>query len=113
MDSINEDKEQMKIYFGCKALKSILMVASAELTREVISRYSNRLIKRLVIVLSYEHLPDAMFEALSIVVLLTNLMDYDVTSEMIVTGIVDQLNKFIDVKFMRLRSSKMVAELAL
>ena len=79
----------MKIYFGCKALKSILMVASAELTREVINRYSNRLIKRLVIVLSYEHLPDAMFEALSIVVLLTNLMDYDVTSEMIVTGIVD------------------------
>lgn len=66
-----------------------------------------------MILLSYEHLPDAMFEALNVVVLLTNLMDYDVTSEMIVTGIVDQLNKFIDVKFMRFRSNKMGAELAL
>ena len=33
VDSINEDNEQMKIYFGCKALKSILLVASTELTR--------------------------------------------------------------------------------
>jgi len=33
VDSINEDNEQMKIYFGCKALKSILMVATPELTR--------------------------------------------------------------------------------
>lgn len=27
IDSINEDDEQMKIYFGCKGLKSILMVS--------------------------------------------------------------------------------------
>ena len=28
VESINDDNEQMKIYFGCKALKSILLVSS-------------------------------------------------------------------------------------
>jgi hypothetical protein len=88
VDSINDDNEQMKIYFGCKALKSILMVAPTELTRKLIILHSSRLIKRLVIVVSYEHLPDAMTEALHILVLLTNLMDYDLTSELVTTGIV-------------------------
>lgn len=46
--------------------------------------------------LSYEHLPDAMAEVLNIVVLLTNLMDYEVTSEMVVVGLIHSLNKFID-----------------
>ena len=63
--------------------------------------------------LGYEHLPDAMVEALHIVVLLTNLMDYDVTSEMVVSGLVHQLNKFVDVKFLQSRSNKLAAELAL
>ena len=76
-------------------------------------RHSKRLLKRLVIVLGYEHLPDAMVEALHIVVLLTNLMDYDVTSEMVVSGLVHQLNKFVDVKFLQSRSNKLAAELAL
>ena len=76
-------------------------------------KFSKRLLKRLVIILGYEHLPDAMVEALHIVVLLTNLMDYDVTSEMIVSGLVHQLNKFIDVKFLQSRSNKLAAELAL
>lgn len=64
-------------------------------------------------VLSYEHLPDAMVEALYIVVLLTNLMDYEITSDFIMSGLVLQLNKFIDIKFMESRSNKIAAELAL
>ena len=103
----------MKIYFGCKALKSILLVSSEELTKKLLLKFSKRLLKRLVIVLGYEHLPDAMVEALHIVVLLTNLMDYDVTSEMVVSGLVHQLNKFVDVKFLQSRSNKLAAELAL
>lgn len=103
----------MKIYFGCKGLKSILMVSPPQLTREILNRFAPRLLKRLVVVLSYEHLPDAMVEALYIVVLLTNLMDYETTSEMVMSGLVMQLNKFIDIKFMHTRSSMIAAELAL
>ena len=44
--------------------------------------------RRLVLILGYEHLPDTMAEALHIIVLLTNLMDHDVTSEMVVAGLV-------------------------
>ena len=113
VESINDDNEQMRIYFGCKALKSILLVSSQELTKKLLQRHSKRLLKRLVIVLGYEHLPDAMVEALHIVVLLTNMMDYDVISEMVVSGLVHQLNKFIDVKFLQSRSNKLSAELAL
>ena len=86
--SINDDSDQLKIYFGCKALKSILKVCNVDLTKAIIDRHSKRLLKRLVIVLSYEHLPDAMFEALHILVLITNLMDFEVTSELVVVGII-------------------------
>lgn len=78
----------MKIYFGCKALKSILLVSPAKLTHQLVKKFKNRLLRRLVLVLGYEHLPDTMTEALHIIVLLTNLMDYDVTSEMVVAGLV-------------------------
>ena len=54
-----------------------------------------------------------MQEALHIIVLLTNLMEYDVTSEMVVAGLIRMLNKFIDSKFMQMRSNKLAAELAL
>ena len=75
------------------------MVSPLELTQQLIDKYSKRLLKRLVVVLGYEHLPDAMYEALHVVVLLTNLMDFEVTSELVVTGLIHQLNKFVDVKF--------------
>ena len=88
VDSINDDNDQMKIYFGCKALKSILMVAPIELTCQLIDRFGKRLLKRLVVVLSYEHLPDAMTEALHVIVLFTNLMDYEVISQMVVVGLI-------------------------
>ena len=89
----------MKVQFGCRALKSILLVSPMELTRQLLDRFSKRLLKRLVVVLGYEHLQDAMIEALHVVVLLTNLMDYEVTSELIVTGLIHQLNKFVDIQF--------------
>ena len=111
--SINDDSDQLKIYFGCKALKSILKVCNVDLTKAIIDRHSKRLLKRLVIVLSYEHLPDAMFEALHILVLITNLMDFEVTSELVVVGIIHQLNKFVDIKFLTSRSNKLAAEMAL
>lgn len=113
IESINEDHDQMKIYFGCKGLKSILMVSPAKLCHQVVKRYSNRLLRRLVLILGYEHLPDTMAEALHIIVLLTNLTDHDITSEMVVAGLVHQLNKFIDTRFLQTRSSKLAAELAL
>ena len=78
----------MKIYFGCKALKSILLVSPAKLTHQLVKKFKNRLLRRLVLILGYEHLPDTMTEVLHIIVLLTNLMDYDVTSEMVVAGLV-------------------------
>ena len=103
----------MKIYFGCKALKSILMVSSVDLTRQILKRHSHRLIQRLVVVLGYEHLPDVLVEALAITVLLTNLMDYEMITEMVTVGLVLQLNKFIDIRFMQMKSSPQAAELAL
>ena len=90
-----------------------MMVSSAELTKQILVRHGKRLLKRLIIVLSYEHLPDAMVEALHILVLITNLMDYEVSSELIVVGLIHQLNKFVDIKFLKSRSSKIAAELAL
>ena len=33
INSINDDSDQLKIYFACKGLKSILMVSSKELTK--------------------------------------------------------------------------------
>ena len=63
--------------------------------------------------LSYEHLLDAMIEALHILVLITNLMSYEVTSELIIVGLIHQLNKFVDIKFLTSRSNKQAAELAL
>ena len=54
----------------------------------MLDRFSKRLLKRLVVVLGYEHLQDAMIEALHVVALLTNLMDYEVTSELVVTGLI-------------------------
>ena len=41
-----------------------------------------------MLLLGYEHLPDTMAEALHIITLLTNLMDQDVISEMVVAGLV-------------------------
>lgn len=78
----------MKIYFGCKALKSILLVSPAKLINELIEKFGRRLFKRLIVVLEYQHLPDSMTEALHVIVLLTNLMDHNVTSEMVVAGLV-------------------------
>ena len=78
----------MKIYFGCKGLKSILLVSPFKLVQQLVKRYSNRLLRRLVLLLGYEHLPDTMAEALHIIALLTNLMDQDVISEMVVAGLV-------------------------
>lgn len=54
-----------------------------------------------------------MTEALHILVLITNLMEYEVTSELIVVGLIHQLNKFVDVKFLTSHSSKLAANLAL
>ena len=88
-------------------------MSSVELTRKLVEKYWNRLLKRLVVVLSYEHLPDAMVEALNITVLLTNLMDYELTSEMVIAGLIHQLNKFVDTNFIATRSSKETATLAL
>ena len=78
----------MKIYFGCKGLKSILLVSPLKIVVQLVKRYSNRLLRRLVLLLGYEHLPDTMAEALHIITLLTNLMDQDVISEMVVAGLV-------------------------
>ncbi len=36
VDSINDDNDQLKIYFGCKALKGILQVSPIELTKQII-----------------------------------------------------------------------------
>ena len=100
VESINDDNDQMKIYFGCKGMKSILLISPILVTKQLVERYSKRLLKRLVVILSYEHLLDAMTEALHIVVLLTNLMDYEVTSELVCSGLIHELNKFIDIKFL-------------
>ena len=54
----------------------------------MLDRFADRLLRRLVVVLSYEHLFDAMVEALHIVVLLTNLMDYETTSDMVMAGLI-------------------------
>ena len=32
VDAINNDNDQLKLYFGCKAIKNILMVTSQEIT---------------------------------------------------------------------------------
>lgn len=90
-----------------------MMVSSSALTKQILDKHGKRLLKRLIIVLSYEHLPDAMLEALHILVLITNLMDYEVTSELIVVGLIHQLNKFVDIKFLQLCSCKQAAERAL
>ena len=43
----------MKIYFGCKALKSILLVSPSHLTYKLLEKYQLRLLKRLVVILDY------------------------------------------------------------
>lgn len=40
INSINDDSDQLKIYFGCKALKSVLMVSSQELTKQILGVHS-------------------------------------------------------------------------
>ena len=58
-------------------------------------------------------MPDAMFEVLNILVLITNLMDYDFTGELISLGLIQKLNKFVDIDFIRTKSTLKAAELAL
>ena len=64
------------------------MVSSTSLTKKILEKHSKRLLKRLIILLSYEHLPEAMVEALHILVLITNIMDYEMSSELIVVGLI-------------------------
>ena len=64
------------------------MVSSTSLTKKILEKHSKRLLKRLIILLSYEHLPEAMVEALHVIVLITNIMDYEMSSELIVVGLI-------------------------
>lgn len=60
VDSINNDEDQIKLFFGCKALRNILAIASTENKDRVIKRFGSRLAKRLVHILNYEHMEELM-----------------------------------------------------
>ena len=73
VDAINNDGDQLKLYFGCKAIKNILMVCTQAITYEILDKHGKRLIKRFVDILGYEHMEDSIIEVLHVVVLMTNL----------------------------------------
>ena len=96
VESINDDSDQLKLYFGCKALKSILMVCTQEITWRILDKHSKRLLKRFVDILSYEHLEDLIIEVLHILVLITNQKEPHLISELVNEGLILGLNKFIE-----------------
>ena len=96
VESINDDSDQLKLYFGCKALKSILMVCTQEITWRILDTHRNRLLKRFVDILAYQHMEDLIIEVLHILVLITNLKESHLISELVNEGLILALNKFIE-----------------
>jgi hypothetical protein len=98
IESINVDEDQIKLFFGCKALSNILVISTPELRSRIIKRFGSRLVKRLVHILNYEHMEELMTEALKCTLLLVNGQDSFFNRELVFVGIVPTLCKYMACK---------------
>lgn len=98
IESINNDEDQIKLFFGCKALSNILTISTPELLTRIIKRFGSRLAKRLVHILNYEHMEELMTEALQCTLLLVKAQNSMFNKELVVVGIVPTLAKYINCK---------------
>lgn len=91
IDSINNDEDQLKLFFGVKALRNILTVCSKLMSDRIIMKYGIRVSKRLVHILNYEHMEELMTEALKCLLLIISANDERINLEFVVVGIVPTL----------------------
>ena len=97
INAISLGTDHLKVYFGVKALKNILLVATPRVIGQIMERFnSRRLINRLVRILTYEHITDAVMETLHVIALMTNIYDPEVTSFFVSAGLIFELSRFID-----------------
>ena len=83
IENLTKDSDQLKLFFSCKALKNIFLVSDPSTTEKILSRFGKQFLKRLVKILTYDHLQDCVNEALQLLVLLTNILDLEVTQELV------------------------------
>lgn len=103
--ALNNDEDQMKLFFGCKALANILAVANAATVSRIIDKYGGRISKRLVHILNYEHMEDLMTEALKTTHLLIKAGNIRFNRELIGVGLVPALSKYMNCKDIQVKLS--------
>ena len=56
IENLTKDSDQLKLFFSCKALKNIFLVSDPTTTEKILSRFGKQFLKRLVKILTYDHL---------------------------------------------------------
>jgi hypothetical protein len=97
MDAINNDEDQLRLFFGVKALHNILKVCSKKVTDQLIAKFYKRFGKRLVHVLNYDHMEELMTEVLQCVLLLTQSNHETLQVDFVTHGIIPALQKYVNV----------------
>ena len=88
------------------------MVCNQQVTWQILEKHGKRLFRRFIDILGYEHMEDSIHEVLYVVVLVTNLQDKNLVAELINEGLIQALNKFVELKI-QTKTSKLQAELCL